>query len=47
MVLDRDFLREPPKITSKRISDKLYAVKNKNKKWTIISIDNLQAKEKN
>lgn len=39
VVLDRDFLKKPPKITSKRISDNLYAVRNKNKKWTILHFD--------
>ena len=45
VVLDRDFLKKPPEITSKRISDTLYAIKNKNKKWTVISINNLKAKD--
>ena len=35
VVLDRQHLRTPPKITSKRISDNLYAVLDQNKKWTI------------
>ena len=40
LVLDRKYLKVPPKVTSKRISDNLYAVRNKNKKWTIIHVKN-------
>lgn len=40
MVLDKKYLKKPPKITSKRISNNLYAVVNKNKKWTIIKTMN-------
>jgi hypothetical protein len=40
IVLDREFLREPPKINSKRLSDNLYAILNKNKKWSLITIKN-------
>lgn len=36
LVLDRKFLKEPPRITAKRISENLYAFKDKNKKWTIV-----------
>ncbi|WP_339895475.1 WG repeat-containing protein [uncultured Algibacter sp.] len=38
IVLDKDFLKNPPKITSKRISDDLVATPNKNNKWVIKSI---------
>ena len=38
VVLDKQHLRTPPKITSKQISNNLYAVYNNNKKWTIMSI---------
>lgn len=37
--LDKKYLRTPPKITSKRISDNLYAVLDENKKWTIQKIN--------
>jgi len=40
IALDKKYLKKPPKITSKRISDNLYAVVNKNKKWTIIKTMN-------
>ncbi|GAA4884375.1 hypothetical protein GCM10023311_03460 [Flaviramulus aquimarinus] len=40
VVLDKKSIKKPPKITSKEISKKLYAVLNKNKKWTIIKIEN-------
>ena len=39
MVLDKKFLRTAPEITSKRISDKLYAVLDENKKWSIVAIN--------
>ncbi|GGK18115.1 hypothetical protein GCM10007962_10380 [Yeosuana aromativorans] len=35
VVLDEKHLRTPPKITSRRLSDNLYAIWNNNKKWTI------------
>ena len=38
IVLDKKFLKNPPKITSKRISDDLVATPNKNNKWVIKSI---------
>ena len=38
VVLDKDFLREPPKFTSKQISDNLVAIKNENGKWIIKKI---------
>lgn len=45
VVLDKEFLREPPEITSKRISDNLYAILDKNKKWTIINLESLEVKK--
>lgn len=39
VVLDKDFLKEPPQITAKRISKNLYAFKGKHKKWTLIRIN--------
>ena len=38
VVLDRKFLRKPPKFTSKQISDNLVATKNEKGKWTIKKI---------
>ena len=38
IVLDKDFLKNPPKITSKRISDDLVATRNEDNKWVIKSI---------
>ena len=38
VVLDKDFLRQPPKFTSKQISDNLIAIKNEKGKWTIKKI---------
>lgn len=35
VILDKDFLREPPKIMSKLISDSLSATFNEDKTWTI------------
>jgi hypothetical protein len=43
IVLDQKYLKTPPAITSKRISDGLYAVFSENKKWTIIKIMNTNA----
>ncbi|MFT5847307.1 MAG: hypothetical protein ACJARX_001805 [Psychroserpens sp.] len=39
IVLDKEFTRKPPQIISKHISDNLFAVKYKNNKWTIITIN--------
>jgi len=39
VVLDKDFLRKPPKITSKQIGENLYAMRHKNKTWSIIRIN--------
>ena len=39
VVLDSDFLKNPPKITSKYISDNLVATPNENNKWVIKSIN--------
>ncbi|REE07708.1 WG repeat protein [Winogradskyella pacifica] len=38
VIMDKDFLRTVPQITSKRISEELYAVKNKKNLWNIIKI---------
>lgn len=40
VVLDKKYLRKPPKITSKKIYDNIYAVFNENKKWTIVTTNN-------
>jgi hypothetical protein len=40
VVLDRQHLLKPPKITSKRISDNVYAILNENNKWAIIKTTN-------
>ncbi len=39
VVLDKDFLREPPKITSKRITPQLVAIKGENGKWTVKKVN--------
>lgn len=39
ITLDKDYVRIPPKITSKRISDSLYSVRDEAKKWTIVHVD--------
>jgi hypothetical protein len=38
IVLDKDFLRAVPQITSNRISENVYAVKTKKNSWDIINI---------
>ncbi|RSK40752.1 WG repeat-containing protein [Mangrovimonas spongiae] len=38
--LDKEFLRKPPEINSKRISNTLYAIKGENNKWIITQIEN-------
>jgi len=38
IALDKEFIKNPPKITSKLISDDLFARLNKNDKWIIKSI---------
>lgn len=38
IVLDKDFLRAVPQITSKRITEDLYAVKNKKNSWNMVNI---------
>jgi hypothetical protein len=38
VVLDKKYIKNPPKITSKLISDDLVAIRNKNTKWLIKSI---------
>ena len=38
IVLDKEFLRKPPRFTSKKIADNLVASKNKKGKWTIMKI---------
>ena len=40
ITLDKKFLRTPPEITSKRISDNIYAVITENKKWKIVVTTN-------
>lgn len=40
VVLDKKFLRKPPKITSKIISERIYAVMSENNKWKIVRVDN-------
>ncbi|MFH6769090.1 WG repeat-containing protein [Gaetbulibacter aquiaggeris] len=35
-VLDKKYLKTPPEITSRKISDNLYAIYGENKNWTII-----------
>lgn len=37
IVLDKDYLRKPPQITSKQIGENLYAIKRKNNTWSIIN----------
>ena len=39
IVLDKKYLKTPPKITSKRITDRMYAVVNESKKWSIVKIN--------
>ncbi|MEH6537194.1 MAG: WG repeat-containing protein [Psychroserpens sp.] len=39
VLLDKDFLKAPPIITSKYISKNLYAVMSNDKKWTVIYIN--------
>ena len=41
VVLDNGFIKMPPEITSKRISENLYAFKDNNSKMKIINIQNL------
>jgi hypothetical protein len=38
IVLDKDYLRKPPQITSKQIGKNLYAIKHNNNTWAIINI---------
>ena len=38
IVLDKDFMEATPKITSKYLSEDLYAVKGKNESWTVIKV---------
>jgi hypothetical protein len=42
VVLDKKFLRKPPKILSRRISDHLVARKDKNGKWYIIKLNHTE-----
>lgn len=39
VILDKKFLRCPPKITAKHISDDLFALLNENNTWSIITIE--------
>ncbi|MBO6607497.1 WG repeat-containing protein [Psychroserpens sp.] len=38
VILDKDYLKGPPKIKSKRISDYLYAYLNEDRTWTVVAI---------
>jgi len=38
MVLDKDYLKQPPKITSRLLTKKLVAKKNKKGKWILIKL---------
>jgi hypothetical protein len=38
VVLDKEFLKKPPKITSRFISDNIVTIMNENKKWIIKSL---------
>ena len=40
LILDKKYLKIPPEITSRRISDNLYAIYGENKNWTIIKTIN-------
>ena len=40
LVLDKKYLKTPPEITSRRVSDNLYAIYGENKNWTIIKTIN-------
>lgn len=40
VVLDKKFLLTTPEITSKQISNNIYAVRTENNKWKIVSINN-------
>ncbi|MFD1614088.1 WG repeat-containing protein [Gelatiniphilus marinus] len=39
VILDKNHVGIPPEITSKQISDSIYAVLNQNKKWTIALVN--------
>ncbi|WP_339754354.1 WG repeat-containing protein [uncultured Winogradskyella sp.] len=39
VVIDKEFLRMPPKITSKLISDNLVAIKGENGKWSLVKLN--------
>lgn len=39
VVLDQKYLKTPPKITSKQISEQMYAVRTENNKWNLVLID--------
>lgn len=39
VVLDKEYLKTPPEITSKQISNNLFVVRTKNSKWMIKSIE--------
>ena len=39
VILDKDYLKGPPSIKSKRISEYLYAYFNEDRTWTVVAID--------
>lgn len=39
VVLDAKYLNKPPEITSKKLSDQVYAVRTENNKWKIVVVD--------
>ena len=39
VVIDKEFLRMPPKITSKLITDNLVAIKGENGKWSLVKLN--------
>lgn len=39
VILDKDFLKRPPRINSKRISEHLYAYLNEDRTWTVVTIE--------
>lgn len=43
IILDKKFLKEPPKIMAKYMSNNLYAVRNNNQKWTIVYVNELDS----
>ncbi|GAA4280963.1 WG repeat-containing protein [Gaetbulibacter aestuarii] len=39
MALDKKYLKTPPVITSRQISDQIYAVRTENNKWKLVLVD--------